>query len=92
MQIRDSLIEKGGTSKEEKFQVSSNFDVLKLIKEKMIPLEINSRYKCYQYGSERLLYFTNHLIIGAALTVQNSITSCLILPSFVMNQFFGSIN
>lgn len=47
-QIRDSLIEKDGTSKEEKFQVSFNFGVRKLIKEKMIPLEINSRCKCYQ--------------------------------------------
>lgn len=34
-QIRDSLIEKDGTSKEEKFQVSFNFGVRKLIKEKM---------------------------------------------------------
>lgn len=37
--------------------------------------------------------FSNHLIIimGTALTAQNSITLCIILSSFVMNRFSYSI-
>ena len=39
---KKALSKKDGTSKEETVEVSFNFGIRKLIKEKMIPLEINS--------------------------------------------------